>query len=95
MPFNFHYDIITYKIWTTRAHIYQPIYKEFLRDLGMENKMNKQNNIDKRLVDDFSDKKASDEAKNITNRNPLKEEKKKDCRDNCMHCGYHCIFLKK
>jgi hypothetical protein len=24
-----------------------------------------------------------------------KEEEKKDCRDNCMHCGAHCIYLKK
>ena len=22
------------------------------------------------------------------------EDKKKDCRDNCMHCGAHCIYLK-
>ena len=23
-----------------------------------------------------------------------KEKGKKDCRDNCMHCGAHCIYLK-
>jgi len=23
-----------------------------------------------------------------------KEVEKKDCRDNCMHCGSHCIYLK-
>ena len=22
-------------------------------------------------------------------------ETAKDCRENCMHCGYHCIYLKK
>lgn len=21
------------------------------------------------------------------------EKKTKDCRDHCMHCGYHCIYL--
>lgn len=21
------------------------------------------------------------------------EKKTKDCRDNCMHCGNHCIYL--
>lgn len=25
----------------------------------------------------------------------IENEKKKDCRDNCMHCGAHCIYLKK
>ena len=24
-----------------------------------------------------------------------KQEEKKDCRDTCMHCGMHCIYLKK
>ena len=24
----------------------------------------------------------------------LQEEHVKDCKDNCMHCGFHCKYLK-
>jgi len=24
-----------------------------------------------------------------------KDEKRKTCKDNCMHCGSHCIYLEK
>ena len=29
------------------------------------------------------------------NKTQTTEEKEKECRDICMHCGMHCIYLKK
>jgi len=35
---------------------------------------------------------GGDEALDETAAQPEKE--KRDCRDHCMHCGNHCIYLK-
>jgi len=60
----------------------------------MKEKKNTSKDENKRL-DSTSENLAAEKESQKPKENELEDQDSKDCRDHCMHCGSHCIYLKR
>ena len=79
------------KAWHVWANHWYHKKCEKMRNNNMDN--TKKPNLEGKSSDSAEKKTSDDIGAKKPKQNESDDKNSKDCRDHCMHCGNHCIYL--